>query len=74
MGDVVVSCSVAVVMVGGDVVAGGSEWMVTVMVPMSSDDVSSGAVGDVGAGPGAGERTGPMGPEGEPVGIAGPSR
>ena len=64
MCDVVVPCSVLlVVMVAGDVVAGGSDWIVTVTVPMGSEDGASGAVDDdTGAGRGAGERTGPMGP------------
>jgi hypothetical protein len=54
--------------VGGDVVAGGrSDWIVTVMVP---DDVTSGAVDEVGAG-GAGGRTGPMGPAGKFVLVGG---
>jgi len=56
------------------VVAGSSDWTVTVTVPKISDgdttgkEVSSGAVGDAGAG----ERTGPTGPTGGPVGGAGP--
>jgi len=68
------SGSAMVVVVGGEVVAGGSEWMVTVMVPMSSEDVSSGAIDEIGAGSGAGERTGPIGPAGKLVlvGSAGP--
>ena len=73
----VVSDSAAAV-VTGKAVAGGSDWIVTVMVPRSSDDestgreVTSGAVGD--AADGAGERTGPMGPAGKLVlvGSAGP--
>lgn len=71
MCDVVVPCSVLLLemMVAGDVVAGGwSDWIVTVMVPMGSDDVASGAVDDD---TGAGERTGPVGPAGEPVGNSG---
>ena len=74
----VVSDSAAAVAVAGKVVAGGSDWIVTVMVPRSSDDgstgreVSSGAVGD--AADGAGDRTGPIGPAGNLVfvGSAGP--
>jgi hypothetical protein len=76
MCDFVVPCPVLLVMmmmVGGDVVAGGwSDWIVTVMVLVGSEDVSLGAVGDdTSAGGGAGERTGPMGPAGKLVLVGG---
>lgn len=66
---------VVVVMAGG-VVAGGSDWIVTVTVLGGSRGESAG--GEVSSAGGAGERTGPMGPTGLGkfllVGIAGLSR
>jgi hypothetical protein len=73
MCDFVVPCSaLLVMMVGGAAVAGGSDATVTVMVPVGSEDVGLGAVGDdTGAGGGAGESTGPMGPAGKLVLVGG---
>jgi hypothetical protein len=62
-------------MVAGEVVAGGSDWIVTVVVPSDDGSVEreifSSAFGDTDAG--AGERTGPTGPAGKlvPMGNAG---